>query len=200
MTYTSIFTHTEGGLSALQRSLIDIEERVTVQRAWNPGIVIGLVQTADYARAILTECFNVLEVPNDLDETVAARMRRQHILDRCEREFHFLIGEAALHQTVGNSQVMDGQIRALRSQLDARPHVRIGIVPLNSRFVGPAPDFVIHDTARVESETVTGEVIATSARDVALAARTFDRLDKQAVYGEEARILLTRVLATHTDH
>ncbi|NKX91223.1 DUF5753 domain-containing protein [Nocardia coubleae] len=200
MSYTSIYDHTIDGLAPLQRSLIAIEERVTQQRAWNPDIVIGLVQTEDYARAILSECFGVLEVPDDLDETVAARMKRQQILDRDERDFHFLIGESALHHVVGSSEIMAEQILALRDQLDARPHVRIGIVPLNARFVGPAPEFVLHDTARVESETATGEVVATSSRDVALAARLFDRLHGQAVYGQDATVVLTRVLALHTGH
>ncbi|MEU4648643.1 MULTISPECIES: DUF5753 domain-containing protein [Nocardia] len=199
MTYVSWYARTETGLAPLQRSLIDIESGVARQRAWNPELVIGLAQTEDYARAVLAACIGVLVVPNDLDEVVAARMQRQLILDREPHTFEFLIGEWALHRTVGSGAVMRAQIKALIDDLDSRPNLRIGIVPLNAEFVAATPAFVIHDSSAVEIETVTGEVIATRPDDIALAERTFALLQNQAVYGDDARVLLTRALATHTD-
>ncbi|MBW0275333.1 hypothetical protein ATM97_29085 [Nocardia sp. MH4] len=199
MTYASWYARTESGLAALQRSLIDIESGVTRQRAWNPELVIGLAQTEDYARAVLTACIGVLGVPNDLDEVVAARMQRQLILDREPHTFEFLIGEWALHRTVGSAAVMRAQIKALIDDLDSRPNLRIGIVALSAEFVAATLAFVIHDSSAVEIETVTGEVIATRPDDIALAERTFALLQNQAVYGDDARVLLTRALATHTD-
>ncbi|MFC9964377.1 DUF5753 domain-containing protein [Nocardia ignorata] len=199
MTYVSWYARTETGLAKLQRSLIDIESGVTHHRAWNPELIIGLVQTEDYARAVLAACIEVLGVPNDLDDVVAARMQRQHILDRETHSFEFLIGEWALHRIVGSSAVVRAQITALIDNLDTRPNMRIGIVPLHTEFRAPTPAFVIHDSAAVETETVTGEVIATRPDDIAVAERTFALLQNQAVYGDDARVLLTQVLATHTD-
>ncbi|MFD8101074.1 Scr1 family TA system antitoxin-like transcriptional regulator [Nocardia fluminea] len=122
MTYVSWYARTESGLASLQRSLIDIESGVARHRAWNPELVIGLAQTEDYARAVLTACIEVLDVPNDLDEAVAARMQRQLILDREPHTFEFLIGEWALHRTVGSAAVMRAQIKALIDDLDSRPN------------------------------------------------------------------------------
>ncbi|APE37156.1 hypothetical protein BOX37_28130 [Nocardia mangyaensis] len=199
MTYASWYSQTETGLATLQHSLKDIESGVTRQRAWNPELVIGLVQTEDYARAVLAACIGVLGVPDDLDEVVAARMQRQLILDRVPHTFEFLIGEWALHRTVGNAAVMRAQIKALIDNLDSRPNLRVGIVALNTEFLAPTPAFDIHDSSAVEIETVTGEVIATRPDDIAVAERTFALLQNQAVYGYDARVLLTRALATHAD-
>ncbi|MFE3360830.1 hypothetical protein ACFXOQ_37400, partial [Streptomyces californicus] len=66
-------------------------------------------------------------------------------------------------------------------------------------FVAATPAFVIHDSSAVEIETVTGEVIATRPDDIALAERTIALLQNQAVYGDDARVLLTRALVTHAD-
>ncbi|MGC4989928.1 Scr1 family TA system antitoxin-like transcriptional regulator [Nocardia salmonicida] len=126
-------------------------------------------------------------------------MQRQLILDREPHTFEFLIGEWALHRTVGTGAVMRAQIKALTDDLDSRPNLRIGIVALNAEFVAATPAFVIHDSSAVEIETVTGEVIATRPDDIGLAERTFTLLQNQAVYGDDARVLLTRALATHTD-
>lgn len=200
MTYVSWYGQTRTGLAQLQRSLIDIEAGVARQRAWNPELVIGLVQTEDYARAVLSACIEVQGVPNDVEDTVTARMQRQLILDREPHTFEFLIGEWALHRTVGSAEVMIAQIQALIDDLDSRTNLRIGIVPLNTEFRAPTAGFVIHDSAAVEIETVTGEVITANPDDIALAERTFALLANQAVYGDDARLVLTRALATHTDH
>ncbi len=58
----------------------DIEAQATVLRWYEPLVVPGLLQTEEYARAILSARpdGNL----NDLDEQVAARLARQTILDR----------------------------------------------------------------------------------------------------------------------
>ena len=58
----------------------DIEAQATVLRWYEPLVVPGLLQTEDYARAILSARpdGNL----DDLDEQVAARLARQAVLDR----------------------------------------------------------------------------------------------------------------------
>ncbi|MFE7720553.1 DUF5753 domain-containing protein [Nocardia rhizosphaerihabitans] len=197
MSYSSWYTVTEGGLEPLQRSLIDIEAETKHQRSYNPDIVPGLVQTLDYARAILTKCSAVLELPDDSEATAGVRLQRQALLDAPGHLFHLLIGEAALRRTVGSHAVMAAQIRQLGDILTARDNVEIGIIPLDAEFVAPADNFVIHDTTGVDIEAVTGSIETTGEDEVALALRTFDLLASQAVYGEHARALLDRALAEH---
>ncbi|TDP28231.1 DUF5753 domain-containing protein [Nocardia ignorata] len=197
MSYSSWYAVAEGGLETLQRSLIDIEADTKDQRSYSPDIIPGLVQTLDYARAVLTKCSAVLGLPDDSEATAGVRLQRQAVLDAPGHRFHMLIGEAALRRTVGSHAVMAAQIRQLGDILTARDNVEIGIIPLDAEFVAPADNFVIHDSTGVDVEAVTGSIETADADEVALAQRTFDLLASQAVYGETARALLDRVLAEH---
>lgn len=198
MTYSSWYNATDNaGLETLQRSLIDIEADTKYQRSHSPEILPGLVQTLDYARAILSKCTAVLGLPDDSEATATARMQRQAVLDAPGHRFHLLIGEAALRRTVGDHAVMAAQIRQLGDILTSRDNLEIGIIPLDAEFIGQADNFVIHDESAVAIETVTGSVETSGADEIALAVRTFDLLAGQARYGEHARALLDRALAEH---
>ncbi|MGS2809252.1 MULTISPECIES: DUF5753 domain-containing protein [Nocardia] len=198
MSYSSWYDATDNtGLETLQRSLIDIEAETKYQRSHSPEILPGLVQTLDYARAILTKCSAALGLPDDSEATATARMQRQAVLDAPGHRFHLLIGEAALRRTVGSHAIMAAQIRQLGDILTTRDNVEIGIIPLDAEFIGQADNFVIHDETAVAIETVTGSVETTGADEIALALRTFDLLADQAFYGEHARALLDRALAEH---
>ncbi|AYF75289.1 hypothetical protein D7D52_17010 [Nocardia yunnanensis] len=199
MSYTSIYATASDGLAPLQNSLIDLEAAAAIQRAFNPDLVIGLLQTPDYARAILSGCVGLFETPDDTDATVTARLARQRVLDTEGKSFRFLIGEQALLRTVGSAAIMAEQIRALHTTLTARANVEIGIIPVESVYVSPAANFLISDDREVETETVTGFVTASDKRDIDLAARTFDRLSEIALYADDALAVLHRALTSHTD-
>ena len=72
-------------------------------------MVPGLLQTEDYARALLNAG---LPYPDEVDDLVAARMERQAVLER-ERppELWVVIDEAVLHRPVGGPYVMRDQLR-----------------------------------------------------------------------------------------
>ncbi|MFI5501093.1 DUF5753 domain-containing protein [Nocardia asteroides] len=198
MSYSGWYDATDNaGLETLQRSLIDIEADTKYQRSHSPEILPGLVQTLDYARAILSKCTAALGLPDDSEATATGRMQRQAVLDAPGHRFHMLIGEAALRRTVGSHAIMAAQIRQLGDILTNRDNVDIGIIPLDAEFIGQADNFVIHDETAVAIETVTGSVETSGADEIALALRTFDLLADQARYGEHARALLDRALAEH---
>lgn len=198
MSYTSWNDTVDGGLATLQQALINIEADTKYQRSYSPDLVPGLLQTPDYARAVLTRCSAVLGSPDDIEQTTTARMERQKGLDAPGRQFRILINEAALSKTVGSAAVMATQLRQLRETLTTRENVEIGIIPANAEFVAPATNFVIHDTTHVDVETLTGAIEARGIEDIALAERTFALLAAQATYGDDARAIVDRALATHT--
>ena len=70
----------DGGYPSWFAEWIDSERRATSLRWWEPLLIPGLLQTADYARAILAADPETAE--DQLDELVAARLERQAILDR----------------------------------------------------------------------------------------------------------------------
>ena len=77
----------------------DIEAQATVLRWYEPLVVPGLLQTEDYARAILSARpdGNL----DDLDEQVAARLARQAILDRTGApQLWCILDEGVLHRAI----------------------------------------------------------------------------------------------------
>jgi transcriptional regulator with XRE-family HTH domain len=77
-----------------------------------PTVIPGLLQTSDYARALLTSVGDSTEV---VRRRMAAGAERQVILERTDRpELNFIIGEAALVRTAGSKEIMVDQIAALR--------------------------------------------------------------------------------------
>ena len=62
-------------------SWVDAEQRAAVIRWWEPLLIPGLLQTADYARAVF-EAWRAIDGGADTDEQVAARLARQVIFDR----------------------------------------------------------------------------------------------------------------------
>lgn len=170
------------------------EQDAAVLRGVATMIVPGLLQTPDYARAVLRSQTELLEVPDDVDAAVAARMERQRILYEPGRIVEILIAEAALRHPVASPEVMVAQLDRLISAVGL-PGVRFGMLPL-SRPVPYVPlhGFWIVDDV-VEVETVTSEVRVTDSDQVAIYQQLADRLWSVAVEGDDARALLARIAA-----
>ncbi|TYB48693.1 helix-turn-helix domain-containing protein [Actinomadura chibensis] len=102
-----------------------IEARASRICYWALAIIPGLLQTPDYARALL-EGGQIIE---DVEEFVTARMARQAVLEREQPpELRVLINEAALDQPVGGAEVMREQLARLIS-ISNRRNVILRIVP-----------------------------------------------------------------------
>jgi transcriptional regulator with XRE-family HTH domain len=77
-----------------------------------PTMIPGLLQTRDYANALL---ISLGDSPEDAARKAAARIERQVMLEREDRpELNFVIGEAALVRPAGGKEIMAEQIAALR--------------------------------------------------------------------------------------
>jgi hypothetical protein len=82
------------GLAAVQDSVRDLEASARVVRNFQPGIIPGLPQTAEYARQIMA--LAGIGHHGSHAAAVAARLRRQQALHNPDRSFEFLLTEAAL--------------------------------------------------------------------------------------------------------
>jgi hypothetical protein len=79
----------------------------------------------------------MFKVRNDINEAVEARMKRQELLYRSDKRFHFVITEAALRLRLCSPEVMLGQFDRLIS-LSALPNVQLGIIGSDTQYVvGP---------------------------------------------------------------
>ncbi|PZS40626.1 MAG: XRE family transcriptional regulator [Pseudonocardiales bacterium] len=109
------------------RTLIDHENKAVTIDAFEPTVVPGLLQTTDYARALIRE---VGTTPADeIEDRVAARLGRQSLFGR-ERpaRFTFFIHEFVLRLPVGGPAVMFEQLEPLLRRA-TRPYLTLRVVP-----------------------------------------------------------------------
>jgi transcriptional regulator with XRE-family HTH domain len=110
---------------------LDLEQAATLIRAYEVAYVPGLLQTEDYARAVLWSGRTAL--PDlDVERQVQLRVRRQQVLDRAEPvRLWAVIDETALRRPVGGDAVMRAQLRHL-IEASRLPHVNIQVLPLSA--------------------------------------------------------------------
>ena len=117
----------DGGYPSWFAEWIDLERRATSLRSWEPLVMPGLLQTADYARAVLAADPETAE--DQLDELVAARLERQAIFDRPEPPTLWaVLDEAVLHRLIGSRKVMYDQLLHL-ADTSCRGNITVQIVP-----------------------------------------------------------------------
>jgi hypothetical protein len=106
---------------------VESERRATSLCWWEPLLVPGLLQTADYARAILSAGPEAAE--GEIEELVAARIGRQAIFDRPKPPtLVALLDEAVLHRLIGFGKIMHDQLLYL-AEASSRPGITIQVVP-----------------------------------------------------------------------
>ena len=181
------------GTKRRQQQSVKLEAEAKHIRNWQPHVIPGLLQTADYAAAILRSSVEFYGAPDDVDEGVAKRMERQQVLYRRNHRFHFLIAEQALYTTAGSDGVMLGQLDRLNGII-GMPRVTIGIVPKTTDTVAAVENFVMYDNRMVRIEALTAELTITQPREITLYGKTFDTLAGQSVTGERARELIRKAL------
>lgn len=96
-----------------------------------PLLIPGLLQTSDYARAILGG-------HPDTDVRVTLRLGRREVINRPQDpvEFHALISDEALSRSIAPAPVMAEQLRHLLG-MSKRPNVTIRLVPNNQAAYTP---------------------------------------------------------------
>jgi transcriptional regulator with XRE-family HTH domain len=92
---------------------MDLEEAAAVIRTYQVQFIPGLLQTEDYARAVITQCST--EVSADtVERLVSARMNRQRVLTRPDPpRLWVVVDEAALRRPIGGSKIMRAQLEHL---------------------------------------------------------------------------------------
>ncbi|WP_424184229.1 helix-turn-helix domain-containing protein [Actinokineospora sp. G85] len=117
------------GLPEQWQTLVNWESKAVALRNYQPLIIPGLLQTADFARAVIRGTAPGPLPPAELDGRVAARLARQAILSReTPPVLHVVLGEWALRVPVGGPAVHTGQLRRLL-EMSLRPRVVLQVVP-----------------------------------------------------------------------
>jgi transcriptional regulator with XRE-family HTH domain len=110
------------------RPYVALEEQAVAIRAFELQFAPGLLQTEEYARALFA---GARPDRPKLEELVAARMHRQHILDREDPpQFWVVMDETAIRRNVGGPAVMHAQLARLLEATEI-PRIVMQVVPAN---------------------------------------------------------------------
>jgi transcriptional regulator with XRE-family HTH domain len=178
---------------------VGLEEAATRIRTYEAHLVPGLLQTKDYARALIGGQLEASSV--EIEDRVSLRMDRQRLLTRRNPPLLWaVVDEAALHRRVGGRDVMRGQLEYLM-EVTELPNVTLQVMRLRSAgHAAEGQPFVI---LRFEEEDLPDVVYVeqlTSAlylerhEDVDHYAKVMDRLAVQAEEPDRAAAFISSVL------
>jgi transcriptional regulator with XRE-family HTH domain len=171
------------------RSWREYEDRASRLHVWSPGIIHGLLQTEDYARALL------VTMPKATDEVVVARLaarmeRQRRTIGRPDPPTSwFIIDELSLYRLVESAQIMAIQLRRLLD-VAAMPGVTVQVLPAIAHPATNGELILADDSAYVENlvggAVLTGET-ASSMMSV------FDSLRGECYRVSESMALIERL-------
>jgi transcriptional regulator with XRE-family HTH domain len=183
------------GMKHGQKKGVPLYERTKLFRAYEPGLIPGLFQTAEYASAIIAHVIELNQIPNDLEDAVAVRMERQRVLRTGDKRFLVVLEEQALRTRVGDADVMVRQLDRLL-ELMSLHRVSLGIIPsMGQRHTWTSVGFWIFDRHTVHIDTPSAELTIAQRSEIAVFEKKFDRHQRSAVYGQAARDLINQVRA-----
>ncbi|MFG1710142.1 helix-turn-helix domain-containing protein [Nonomuraea sp. M3C6] len=182
------------GLAAIQEDIRDLESRTKLFRVFEPGIIVGLLQTSEYARHVFRKVKRLYSAADQIDAAVRVRMQRQEILYDRTRTFRFVVTEAVLRTALAPPEVMRGQLDRLLA-VSTLPNVEFGVIPFGTELPSnPINGFWIYNDALVAVPTMTKDLLLRDPDDIAFYVRAFDGYAKVAEFEESGRDVIIRIL------
>jgi transcriptional regulator with XRE-family HTH domain len=183
------------------QAYVGLEEAAARIRTYEVQFVPGLLQTEDYARAVM-----VLGQPSvsasEIQRRVGLRMDRQKLLTRPNPpRLWAVVDEAALRRPIGSPEVMRAQLKHLTA-MTKLPNITIQVMPF--RFGGHAAEglaFVILRFAEADLpdvvyvEQLTSALYLDKREDVDHYAEVMDRLSIQAENPDHTADIIGKILA-----
>ena len=182
------------GFAEHQIDIARWEQAATQLRLFQPNIIPGLLQTAEYARRAI----ELSTTDQDIPTAVAARMARQTLLYERAKSFVFLVTEGALRWRIVPTDDHAAQLRQLAS-LATLANVELGIIPWRAQVAAhQSTMFVLFDDRAAYIEMMNGEILTEDRADVAQYSETFTTLADAASFGEGAIAELDRIASELT--
>jgi hypothetical protein len=171
------------------------EGTARVLRYWQPIIIPGILQSADYARTLLRG--GHVDAPDEhIESLVAARLDRRAIFDKTTPpDVMIVIDEIVLRRLVGSPKIMHAQLTEL-ADLSERPRVSIQIVPAGYGYGGTSGPLNIASgegmTDVLHMDALEGQTTERRAL-VHHATITFDRIRGDALPRGQSRDFILRL-------
>lgn len=184
---------------------IGLETDAESLRVYEPQVVPGLLQTRQYAEALITGALPEAP-PTDIEKRVNVRARRQDRINAPEHPLRLwaVIDESALRRLVGGKQVMIEQLEHLIEQSQL-PHVTVQVLPfemgahpgINGQYaILEFPDAA--DSSVVYIEGVTSDLYLEKANDVQRYSVMYEHLRAQALNVEQTRQFISGITKEYT--
>ncbi|MGR6319158.1 helix-turn-helix domain-containing protein [Micromonospora soli] len=181
------------------QSYLGLEAAAALIRTYEVQFVPGLLQTPDYARAVILLGHRGAPAA-EIDRRVSLRMARQDVLRRSRPpQLWAVLDEAALRRPIGGPDVMRGQLDAL-IEATAAPHVRLQVVQFEAGGHAAASgafsilrfgDEELPDIVYIEQ--LTSAIYLDKRDDLDYYALAMERLCVEAAPPERTPELLTRI-------
>lgn len=182
---------------------VGLEQEATSIRIFQSAVVPGLLQTADYTRAIHGIGVPQLASP-EIEERIQERLTRQQLLTRENPpKVEVILDEAVLHRPIGSPAIMRDQLSYIIVAA-SRPHVSVRIVPyaagahpaLESNFImlefeGQAPTIIY-------VEGLVGQIYMESQKDVDRYQMALDLLRGLALSPQDSATFMEKIRETQT--
>ncbi len=178
------------------RPFVPHERAARVLRIFEPALVTGLFQTAEYARAVLSKRPHIAE--DEIENLLAVRLGRQEILARDEAPLvYLLLDEAVLHRQVGNAEVMREQLSYL-VEASARANVTLQLTPFAAGpHIGLQGGFTIAEmpdsSSTVFQDNISDGQVSENEEIVSQVTQRFDALRGEALPVGASRDLIRKV-------
>ncbi|MEV4760907.1 helix-turn-helix transcriptional regulator [Micromonospora sp. NPDC049559] len=182
------------------QSYLGLESAASLIRTYEVQFVPGLLQTPDYARAVILLGHTHAD-SEEIERRVALRMARQEVLTRPNApQLWVVVDEALLRRPIGGLGVMRAQIAALL-EATKLPNVRLQVIPFDAGGHAAAggaftllrfPDQDLPDVVYIEQ--LTSALYLDKRDDVDHYAAAMERLCVEAEPPDRTGEILERIL------
>lgn len=163
---------------------------------FQPAMISGLLQTADYAREFLHLPSGPLSLGSDgddINQMIGFRMERQQVLYQQGKNVQIIMLEAALRTRTVPPATLAGQLDRLIA-VAGRPNLKLGIISFEAPVpVFPLSGFRLYDDL-VIVEHINGEHQLAGADDVTRYEEYLEMLRDAAVGGDDLAAVIRRSL------
>lgn len=168
--------------------LIEYESAAAAIRQFEAEFIPGILQTEEYARAVLEDYYDENRASERVNALVELRTRREELLDRENApHFSFMLDEAVVRRVVGSRAIMHRQLRRLIEAVEL-DNVTVEVVPfsagLHPGMKGPFEivDFADDPDQRVVYlESPRGDILSDNPEETASYVEAFRQIKKTSL-------------------
>ena len=137
---------------------VELETEATTIRSYEVQLIPGLLQTSEYARAVLRAHYRSEQSPEQIEQRVKFRMARQQlVIEQNNTPIWAVLDEAVLRRQMGPPKIMQSQYRRLL-EFSEEYNITIQVLPFDAGVYSGVPvGFWIMQLAQPDPDVVVIE-------------------------------------------